>query len=145
MADSTKTDPPYRIGFFLDGTEPAGDIAETAKQAEAHGCQTLWIANHLFHRDPVVQATAALAATDTLSIALTAVNPYTMHPIQAAMAAATLDEHFPGRILLSLGAGAPGLVRVYGPERRFLGVGEVLRDGRLAPKRLFVEPAPRDD
>ena len=37
-------------------------------------------------------------------------------------------------------AGECGLVRIYDEARRFLGVGEVLRDGRLAPKRLFVDP-----
>jgi tRNA pseudouridine55 synthase len=31
-----------------------------------------------------------------------------------------------------------GLTRVYGPEDRFLGIGEVLPDGRIAPKRLFT-------
>jgi tRNA pseudouridine55 synthase len=36
-------------------------------------------------------------------------------------------------------AAEPGLVRVYGDGGLFLGVGEVLRDGRLAPKRLFVD------
>jgi len=37
-------------------------------------------------------------------------------------------------------AGECGLVGVYDEARGFLGVGEVLRDGRLAPKRLFVDP-----
>ncbi len=38
-----------------------------------------------------------------------------------------------------------GLVRVYGDDRRFLGIGEVARDGRLAPRRLFTDrPAPAD-
>ena len=31
-----------------------------------------------------------------------------------------------------------GLVRLYGDGNRFLGIGEVLTDGRVAPKRLFV-------
>jgi tRNA pseudouridine55 synthase len=30
-----------------------------------------------------------------------------------------------------------GLARIYGPGREFLGVGEVLDDGRIAPRRLF--------
>ena len=33
---------------------------------------------------------------------------------------------------------ASGLVRVFGEDRRFLGIGEVVGDGLLAPKRLFV-------
>lgn len=34
---------------------------------------------------------------------------------------------------------AEGLVRLYDDQRRFLGIGESLADGRLAPKRLFVD------
>ena len=30
-----------------------------------------------------------------------------------------------------------GIVRLYDPERRFLGVGQVLDDGRIAPRRLL--------
>ena len=38
------------------------------------------------------------------------------------------------------GSEQPGMVRVYDrATRRFLGIGEVLADGHLAPKRLFVE------
>ena len=33
----------------------------------------------------------------------------------------------------------PCLVRVYETGHRFIGVGEVLRDGRLAPRRLFLD------
>jgi len=33
----------------------------------------------------------------------------------------------------------PGLVRLYGQRQRFLGIGEVLADGRVAPRRLFVD------
>lgn len=33
----------------------------------------------------------------------------------------------------------PGLVRLYGQSEEFLGIGEVLADGRVAPRRLFVD------
>ena len=33
----------------------------------------------------------------------------------------------------------PGLIRLYDENRHFLGLGEGLDDGRLAPRRLFVE------
>lgn len=36
----------------------------------------------------------------------------------------------------------PGLVRLYGPEGRFLGLGRVREDGRLAPQRMFQVDAP---
>jgi len=96
------------LGIAFEGREAAAEVAGLARAAEAGGADTLWIANHLFQRDPVVQAGAALAATSRLGAALMALSPYATHPVQAAMAAASLDEHFPGRVVLSLGAGAPG-------------------------------------
>jgi tRNA pseudouridine55 synthase len=33
-----------------------------------------------------------------------------------------------------------GFCRIYDAQARFVGVGEALRDGRIAPKRLFIEP-----
>lgn len=41
------------------------------------------------------------------------------------------------------GDAAPGLARLYDPSGRFLGVGEVLADRRVAPRRLFVGAAGR--
>ncbi len=43
-----------------------------------------------------------------------------------------------GQSLAKPGLG-PGLFRVYGAEERFLGLGEVVEEGRLAPKRLLGE------
>jgi 5,10-methylenetetrahydromethanopterin reductase len=104
-------------GPCIDGFTPAGDIAGQARAAEAGGAHTVWIATHLFLRDPVALAATALAATKTLKIALMAVSPYAMHPVHAAMAAATLDELYPGRVILSLGAGAPADLAAAGIER----------------------------
>lgn len=42
-----------------------------------------------------------------MNVALMAISPLTVHPVQAAMAAATLDEMFPGRVRLCFGVGAP--------------------------------------
>lgn len=104
-------------GLSIDGFTPASMIADQARAAEAGGATTLWIATHLFLRDPVALASAALAATTRIKIALMAVSPYAMHPVHAAMAAATLDELYPGRVVLSLGAGAPGDLAAAGIDR----------------------------
>ena len=37
-------------------------------------------------------------------------------------------------------SGSDGLARVYGEEHSFLGVGELLGDGRVAPRRVFGRP-----
>ena len=104
------------IGLAIDGFTLAPDIAHQARAAEAGGADTLWIATHLFQRDSVALATTALAATEKLKLALMAISPYAMHPAHAAMAAATLDELYPGRVVLSLGVGAPADLRGAGIE-----------------------------
>ena len=42
-----------------------------------------------------------------------------------------------GQALQVAAGGQEGLVRVYGPGRQFLGVGELTGDGKLAPRRVF--------
>ena len=107
----------FDLGLAIDGFTPAGDIADQARAAEAGGAETIWIATHLFLRDPVALGAVALAATKTLKVALMAVSPYAMHPVHAAMGAATLDELYPGRVILCLGVGAPADLVAAGIER----------------------------
>jgi len=104
------------IGISIDGFSPATAIADQAKAAEDGGATTLWIATHLYLRDPVALAATALAATKRIKVALMAMSPYSIHPVYAAMAAATLAELYPGRIVLSLGVGAPGDLKAAGIE-----------------------------
>jgi len=95
------------IGIAIDGRAPVTEIPAQARAAEQGGAGTLWIACHLFMRDPITSAAIALNATTRLRVALMAMSPYSVHPVFIAMAAATLDEMFPGRVILCLGAGAP--------------------------------------
>ncbi|MBK1691457.1 tRNA pseudouridine(55) synthase TruB [Ectothiorhodospira mobilis] len=46
-----------------------------------------------------------------------------------------------GQAVFVPGCSAHGWLRVYGPEHRFLGIGRLQDDGRVAPKRLMVPPA----
>lgn len=98
---------PADFSVAFDGTEPPDAVRATAREAEAAGARTLWFAAHLFNREPIATAACALAATSRIKVALMALSPYTVHPVYAAMAAATLDEWFPGRVELCLGVGAP--------------------------------------
>ena len=98
---------PTDISVAFDGLEPPDVVRTTAREAEAAGAHTLWFAAHLFNREPIATAACALAATERINVALMALSPYTVHPVYAAMAAATLDEWFPGRVELCLGVGAP--------------------------------------
>ena len=102
------------FGISMDGRAPIADIPAQAQAAEAGGATTLWIACHLFLRDPITTAALALGATRRIRIALMAMSPYSTHPVFIAMAAATLDEMYPGRVILCLGAGAPADLKAAG-------------------------------
>lgn len=102
------------FGIAMDGRAPIAGIAEQARVAEEGGASTLWIACHLFLRDPVTTAALALAATRRIKIALMAMSPYSVHPVYIAMAAASLAEAYPGRVILCLGSGAPADLKAAG-------------------------------
>jgi 5,10-methylenetetrahydromethanopterin reductase len=102
------------IGISIDGRAPLVEIEAQARAAEEGGATTLWIACHLFLRDPVTTAALALAATRKIKIALMAMSPYSTHPVYIAMAVASLEEKYPGRVILCLGAGAPADLKAAG-------------------------------
>ncbi len=95
------------IGVSLDGVEPPEVVRATAELADVGGAATLWVACHLFRREPIAVAAMALSGTRRIGVGLMAMSPYSVHPVYATMAAATLDEYFPGRVQLCLGVGAP--------------------------------------
>lgn len=117
------------IGVSIDGRAPLFEIEMQAQAAEAGGASTLWIACHLFLRDPVTTAALALAATKKIKVALMAMSPYSTHPVYIAMAAASLDEKYAGRVILCLGAGAPADLNAAGIEspKPLVAIGETVK------------------
>ena len=117
------------LGVSIDGRAPLSEIEAQARAAEEGGATTLWIACHLFLRDPVTTAALALAATQKIRIALMAMSPYSIHPVYIAMAAASLEEKYPGRVILCLGAGAPADLKAAGIDspRPLVAIGEAVK------------------
>ena len=117
------------LGVAMDGRAPIADISAQAQAAEAGGATTLWIACHLFLRDPVTTAALALAATKKIKVALMALSPYSTHPVYIAMAAASLDEMYPGRVILCLGSGAPADLKAAGIDspKPLVAIGEAVK------------------
>lgn len=117
------------LGIALDGRAPIADIAAQAQAAEDGGAATLWIACHLYLRDPIVEAALALGATKRIKVALMAMSPYSVHPVYIAMAAASLDEMYPGRVILCLGVGAPADLKAAGIEAAhpLVAIGEAVK------------------
>ena len=75
----------HEFGIAMDGRTPAANIAALAGAAEEGGAVTLWVAAHLFLRDPITTAAIALHATRRIKVALMAMSPYAVHPVFTAM------------------------------------------------------------
>ncbi len=106
------------IGVAIDGRSSLDVLREQARVAEAAGATSFYVASHLFLRDPASSAAVVLAATERARVVLMALSPHAMHPVHIAMAAATLDELAPGRVMLCVGTGAPGDLADAGIEPR---------------------------
>ncbi len=106
----------FDISISCDGRDKPEAFVGRVDAGEVAGAASVWIANHLFMRDPATLASVALARTSAMRAVLMAVSPFTVHPVQIAMAAATLDEFFPGRISVCLGVGAPADLHAIGRE-----------------------------
>lgn len=98
---------PSRFGISFEGGDPPETLRAVVDVADQAGASTLWVASHLFQREPIVCGAMSLTTSPNITIALMAMSPYVVHPVYIAMAAATLDEYFPGRVQLCFGVGAP--------------------------------------
>ncbi len=95
------------LSLAFDGRDPAEVVLAKTKAAMHQGASSIWLACHLFQRDPVSTAGVLLSRFPSMKIVLVALSPYVLHPVYIAMTPATLSEFFPGRISLCLGVGAP--------------------------------------
>ena len=77
-----------------------------AQAAEMAGFDQFWVSNDLFLRSAPVILAAVASATSRIEIGSCILNPYTIHPSEIAMLAATLDELSGCRFNLGLAAGA---------------------------------------
>lgn len=90
-----------------------------ARAAEAAGFDQFWVSDDLFLRSGIVILSALAVQTERIEIGTCIVNPYTIHPAEIAMIAATLDELSKGRFNLGFSAGAAEFLKWIGitPEK----------------------------
>lgn len=112
-----------RFSLRLNNDLPTRDYIDLARAAEAAGFDQFWVSHDLFVRSAPVILAAVAEATERIQIGTCIVNPYTMHPAEIAMMAATLDELSGGRFNLGIGAGAAEFLKwVRIPQERPLHV-----------------------
>jgi alkanesulfonate monooxygenase SsuD/methylene tetrahydromethanopterin reductase-like flavin-dependent oxidoreductase (luciferase family) len=110
-----------------------------ARTAEAAGFDQFWVSDDLFFRSAPIIVAAIAAATQRIEVGTGILNPYTIHPGELAMLAATLDELSGCRFNLGLAAGAPSFLPWVGlvQERPLAAVRETIEAmrGLLAGER----------
>ena len=109
--------PSLRTSLRLNNDVGVDEFVELARVAESLGFDQIWISNDLFFRSAPVMLAAAATATSTIRLGTCVLNPYSIHPAEIAMAAATLQEVSHGRFLLGLAAGATDFLHWAGIER----------------------------
>jgi 5,10-methylenetetrahydromethanopterin reductase len=95
-----------KFSLRLNNDLPLELYPRLAVAAESAGFDQFWVSNDLFLRSAWVILSSVVHATQRIQIGTCIVNPYTLHPAEMAMAAATLDELSNGRFLLGLSSGA---------------------------------------
>lgn len=93
---------------FIFGAKPKAPITNFTRLVqlgERLGYDAAWIPDQTFFPDPFVTLAVVAARTERIELVIGVANPYTRHPVQVARAAATLDDHCPGRVALGYGAG----------------------------------------
>lgn len=103
-----------RFSVRLNNDLPLAEYGRLARAAEAAGFDQIWVSHDLFLRSAPVLLTTMLQATERIAVGIGVLNPYTLHPAEIAMLAATLDELSGGRFLLGLAAGAANFLEWIG-------------------------------
>lgn len=106
-----------RFSVRFNNDLPVSEYLQLAAAAEAAGFDQFWVSDDLFLRSAPVILTAVAGATTRIKLGTCILNPYTMHPSEMAMLAATLDEVSNGRFLLGLAAGANDFLKWVGLEQ----------------------------
>ncbi len=106
-----------RFSLRLNNDLTHAEYLTLARAAEKFGFDQFWISHDLFLRSAPILLTAVANATSRIEIGTCILNPYTIHPAEIAMLAATLDEVSGGRFNLGLATGARDFLEWVGIEQ----------------------------
>jgi 5,10-methylenetetrahydromethanopterin reductase len=106
-----------RFSVRVNNDLSIAELTALAVAAETAGFDQVWVSNDLLLRSAPVLAAVLAARTSRISLGIGVMNPYSVHPGELAMMAATLQEASGGRFLLGLGAGAAEFLRWAGIAR----------------------------
>ncbi|QIG42011.1 LLM class flavin-dependent oxidoreductase [Nocardioides anomalus] len=107
-----------RTSLRLNNDLSPAEFCALAEAAEAAGFDQLWVSDDLMLHSATVLLTAAATRTSRIALGCGIFNPYTVHPAELAMTAASLHELSGGRFRLGLAAGAKQFLEWVGIEQR---------------------------
>lgn len=132
-----------RFSLRLNNDLPPSAYIALAQTAEAVGFDQFWVSNDLFLRSNIPILTAVALATERIHVGTGILNPYTIHPAEMAMLAATLDEISGNRFLLGIASGAGDFLEWVGLEQAapLTAIRETVRAvrGLLSGERMAME------
>ena len=96
-----------RVGLGLLGAPAVPGMVSLARLAEAHGFESVWVAETRLMRDALVPCAAIALGTSRIKVATGIVNVYTRGAVLTAASFVSLEETAPGRIIMGLGPGSP--------------------------------------
>ena len=102
------------IGVMLPRDLPANEVIAFARRAEGLGFDEVWVVEDLGFRGGIAQAAAVLASTTHVTVGVGILPAGSRNVAFAAMEIATLEELFPGRVVVGIGHGMPGWMRSAG-------------------------------
>lgn len=114
--------PKVKFSLSFHPNRSIRELANIAELAERKGCfDTLWIADENpvpSFRDVFASLTAIALETSRIAIGPGITIPFNRHPTLIAVACASLEEVITGRVVLGLGRGGSGPLRMTGADYR---------------------------
>ncbi|HEV7949366.1 MAG TPA: LLM class flavin-dependent oxidoreductase, partial [Glaciihabitans sp.] len=95
------------VGVMLPRDLPANEVIAFARRAEGLGFDEVWVVEDLGFRGGIAQAAAVLASTTHVTVGVGILPAGARNVAFAAMEIATLEELFPGRVVVGIGHGMP--------------------------------------
>jgi alkanesulfonate monooxygenase SsuD/methylene tetrahydromethanopterin reductase-like flavin-dependent oxidoreductase (luciferase family)/acetyltransferase-like isoleucine patch superfamily enzyme len=107
-----------RASLRLNNDLAPDQLVSLATLAESHGFDSIWVSHDLFLRPSPVLLALLARETSRIGIGSCVLNPYSAHPAELAMTAATLQEVSGGHFRLGIAAGDAGFLGWAGLQRR---------------------------
>jgi len=96
----------FEVGLGLQSDKQPAEYEAIARRAEAAGIDVLSVYHDLFYQPAIAPLLLMARVTERIRLGPSAVNPYTLHPVELAGQAAALDLASGGRAYLGLVQGA---------------------------------------